>query len=131
MIQLHLFIVVSLIFFFLSITAFGGDKKETKTNVNVYVPPLPHYQQQQLAPRPVDDWVAYAQRNPQVKLAVVETMTVSDGQFVREKHMRMTGPVPNAVPAGYREWTDEDGRVYLMVERPASLRGGIPCLKKR
>lgn len=79
------------------IGAFTSSRDDRKrTNVNVYVPPAPRYQPP--AARQSDDWVAYAQRNPKVKLQVVETMTVTEGQFVREKHMRMSGPVPEARP---------------------------------
>ena len=79
-----------------------NPNNEKRTNVNVYVPPQPY---QPPAPRQinqVNDWVGYAMRNPQVKLEVVETMNVANGQFVAEKHMRMSGPVPQIDPMSVR-----------------------------
>lgn len=89
------------------------------------------------APFPSDNWVDYAQRNPEVTLQMVEKIDVVDGYFAAEKHMKMSGPLPEKPRAYFyppidlkylekqrrQEWLEQCGGVGPVVG-PEAFGGG-------
>jgi hypothetical protein len=76
------------------ISAANAAEKPKPPTVNIILPPVPPRPARPFMPGgEANSWYQYAMRNPAVKLQVVEKLEVSNGQFVAEKHMKMTGPV--------------------------------------